>query len=105
MPLRRVPGRILGAMDFVAFFLALLAVVSIAAAVLVYVAFPHRGRQPRHARWASSLVARVSEPVRMHDDVHAQGLLSARDLDVEMAERLRRVERVVTAGLAGRGDS
>jgi len=89
-------------MDFVAFFLALLVLVGIAAAVLVYVAYPHRGRQPRHARWAATLVNRVAQPVQVHDDVHTRALLADLDTDHDMAERLRRVERVVTAGIAGR---
>ena len=92
----------LGVMDFVAFFLALLLVVGLAAAVLVYVAFPHRGRRPRHAQWAADLVNRVSQPVQVHDDVHTTALLADPSSDVEMAERMRRVERVVTAGIAGR---
>jgi hypothetical protein len=92
-------------MDFVAFFLALLLVVGIAAAVLVYVAYPHRGREPRRARWASTLVARLSEPVQMHDDVHTRALLADHAIDLDMAERLRRVERVVTAGISGRRDT
>jgi hypothetical protein len=89
-------------MGLVAFFLALLLLVGVAAAVLVYVAYPHRGRAPRRARWASDLVARVSEPVQMHDDVHTRALLSDPGLDDDMAERLRRVERLVTGGIAGR---
>jgi hypothetical protein len=89
-------------MELVALFLAMLLVVAVAGAVLVYVAYPHRGRQPRRARWASDLVARLSEPVRVHDDVHDQALLAAPDMDDEMSARLRRVERVVTAGIAGR---
>jgi hypothetical protein len=89
-------------MDIVAFFLALLVLVGIAAAVLVYVAYPHRGRQPRHAQWAANLVNRVSQPVQVHDDVHTRALLSDPDSDLDMAERLRRVERVVTVGIAGR---
>jgi hypothetical protein len=89
-------------MELVALFLALLILVGVAAAVLVYVAYPHRGREPRHARWASDLVARVSEPVRMHDDVHTRALLADPTRDVDMAERLRKVERLVTAGIAGR---
>jgi hypothetical protein len=38
----------------------------------------------------------------MHDDVHTRALLSDPDLDDDMAERLRRVERLVTGGIAGR---
>jgi hypothetical protein len=89
-------------MDNVAFFLALLLMVSIAAAVLVYVAYPHRGRRPRRARWAADLVRRLAAPVQVHDDVHARALLSDPDADLEMAERMRRVERLVTVGIAGR---
>jgi len=92
----------LSAMDFVAFFLALLFLVSIAAAVLVYVAYPHRGRRPRRARWAADLVDRISQPVQVHDDVHTRALLADPDSDIEMAERMRRVERLVTVGIAGR---
>jgi|GEM_PF-4876189 hypothetical protein len=89
-------------MELVALFLAMVLVTAVAAAVLVYVAYPHRGRQPRHARWVSDLVARISGPVRVHDDVHDQALLAAPGIDDDMTARLRRVERVVTAGLAGR---
>lgn len=92
----------LSAMDVVAFFLALLVLVGVAAAVLVYVAYPHRGREPRHARWAADLVNRVARPVQVHDDVHTRALLADPDSDLDMAERLRRVERVVTVGIAGR---
>lgn len=89
-------------MDIVAFFLALLLLVGIAAAVLVYVAYPHRGRQPRRARWAADLVNRISQPVQVHDDVHTRAMLADPAADVEMAERLRRIERLVTVGIAGR---
>jgi hypothetical protein len=89
-------------MELVALFLAMVLVVAVAAAVLVYVAFPHRGRQPRRVRWVSDLVARISEPVRVHDDVHDQALLAVSGIDTNMSTRLRRVERVVTAGIAGR---
>jgi hypothetical protein len=89
-------------MDIVAFFVALLVLVGVAAAVLVYVAYPHRGREPRHARWAADLVNRVAAPVQVHDDVHTRALLADPDADFDMAERLRRVERVVTVGIAGR---
>ncbi|MGA7690359.1 MAG: hypothetical protein WCA29_14140 [Jiangellales bacterium] len=92
-------------MDVVAFFLALLVLVGVAAAVLVYVAYPHRGREPRHARWAADLVNRVASPVQVHDDVHTRALLADPDSDLDMAERLRRVERVVTVGIAGRPGS
>jgi hypothetical protein len=89
-------------MDFVAFFLALLVLMGIAAAVLVYVAYPHRGREPRYARWAADLVDRVAQPVKVHDDVHTRALLADLDADLDMAERMRRFERVVTVGIAGR---
>ncbi len=92
-------------MDFVAYFLAMGLVVAIAAAVLVYVAFPHRGRQPRRARWAADLLERISQPVKVRDDLTARALLADPGVDVDMAERLRRVERVVTVGIAGRRDS
>jgi hypothetical protein len=89
-------------MDFVAFFLAMALLVVIAAAVLVYVAYPHRGRRPRRARWATDLVTRIAAPVQVHDDVHTRAMLADPDNDLEMAERLRRVERLVTVGIAGR---
>jgi tetrahydromethanopterin S-methyltransferase subunit E len=89
-------------MVLVAFLLALLLVVGVAAAVLVYVAYPHRGRQPRRARWAANLVDRISQPVQVHDDVHTQAMFADPVSDVQMAERMRRVERVVTAGISGR---
>jgi hypothetical protein len=38
----------------------------------------------------------------MHDDVHTRALLADPTRDVDMAERLRKVERLVTAGIAGR---
>ncbi len=89
-------------MDLVAFFLPLLMVLGVAAAVLLYVAYPHRGRLPRHARWAVAAISRLVRPVQVHDDVHTRALLSDREADDDMAERLRRVERVVTVGIAGR---
>jgi hypothetical protein len=89
-------------MDLVAFFLPLLIVLGVAAAVLVYVAYPHRGRTPRRARWAAAAVSRIAQPVQVHDDVHTQALLADAGQDDDMAERLRRVERVVTVGIAGR---
>ena len=92
-------------MDVAAFFLALLLLVALAAAVLVYVAYPHRGRQPRHARWAAALVNRLSRPVQVHDDVHTRALLADPKSDVGMAEKMRRVERLVTVGIAGRPES
>jgi hypothetical protein len=92
-------------MEFVAFFLALLLLVAIAAAVIVYVAYPHRGREPRHVRWAARAVRRIAEPVSVHDDVHTRALLADPDADLSMAERMRRVERVVTVGIAGRPGS
>jgi hypothetical protein len=92
----------LGSMEFAAFFLAMALLVVVAAAVLVYVAYPHRGRQPRHARWAAALVGRISRPLQVHDDLHTRALLSDPDADEDMAERLRRVERLVTVGIAGR---
>jgi hypothetical protein len=92
-------------MDLVAFFLPLLVVLGVAAAVLLYVAYPHRGRLPRRARWAVAAVGRLARPVQVHDDVHTQALLSHREADDDMAERLRRVERVVTVGIAGRPGS
>lgn len=92
-------------MEFVAFFLALLLLVAIAAAVIVYVAYPHRGREPRHVRWAARVVRRIAEPVSVHDDVRTRALLADPDADLSMAERMRRLERVVTVGIAGRPGS
>lgn len=89
-------------MNFVAFFLAMALLVVIAAAVLVYVAYPHRGRRPRRARWAADLVNRIASPVQVHDDLHTRAMLADPDNDHEMAERMRRVERLVTVGIAGR---
>lgn len=90
-------------MDLLAFFLPLVLAVGLAAAVLVFVAYPHRGREPRGAfRWAADVVRRVTEPLQVHDDVHTRAMLANPDNDVEMAERMRRVERVVTVGIAGR---
>lgn len=89
-------------MVLVAFLLALLLLVGVAAAVLVYVAYPHRGRQPRRARWAANLVDRISQPLQVHDEVHTQAMFADPAADVEMAERMRRVERLVTVGISGR---
>jgi hypothetical protein len=97
--------RILVRMEFVAFFLAMAVMVGIAAAVLGYVAYPHRGRRPRRARWAVDLLERISQPVKVRDDLTAQALLADPHVDVDMAERLRRLERVVTVGISGRRDS
>lgn len=92
-------------MDFVAFLLALLVVVGIAAAVLVYVAYPHRGKRPTRAQWAADFVDRISQPVQIHDDVRTRAMLADPDADLEMAERMRRIERLVTVGIAGRPSS
>jgi hypothetical protein len=90
--------------ELTAFFVAAVLLVIVAAAVIVYVAYPHRGREPRHGRWATGAVRRIAEPVQVHDAGAAVALLSDRHRDDVMRERMRRVERVVTVGIAGSRD-
>jgi hypothetical protein len=91
-------------MELVAFLVALGLLVVVAVAVLLYVAYPHRGRAPRHARWAASAVGRMADPVRVGDTAPPVALLADHDRDEAMRERMRRIERVATLGLAGSRD-
>ncbi len=92
-------------MDLVPFLVALLVLVVVAAGVMVFVAYPHRGRAPRHGRWAASALGRVAGPVQVHDAADPRALLASPTQDETMRERMRRVERVVTAGISGRRGS
>lgn len=89
-------------MVVIAFLLAGLLFLVTAVAVMLYVAFPHRGRAPRRARWATDVVGRAAEHVRSEGPQPTQGMLVDETRDDVMRDRMRKVERVVTGGIAGR---
>lgn len=89
-------------MAVVAFMLAGLLFLATAVAVMLYVAFPHRGREPKRARWAADAVGRVAGGVRSEGPQPSEGMLVNHQRDDVMRDRLRKVERVVTVGISGR---
>jgi hypothetical protein len=89
-------------MVVIAFLLAGLLFLVTAAAVMLYVAFPHRGRTPRHARWLVDVVGRAADFVRSEGPQPNQGVLVDGQRDGAMRDRMRKVEKVVTGGITGR---
>jgi hypothetical protein len=87
-------------------FIALGLIVVVAAAVLIYVAYPGRGRTaPRAAQGAAAALGRLVEAVAPEpSEVPPEGLLGNPDTDAAMRRRVEKVERGLTAPFAKAGD-
>jgi hypothetical protein len=78
----------------------------VAVAVLIYVAYPGRGRTaPRAAQGAAAALGRLVEAVAPEPaEVPPEGLLGNPDTDAAMRRRVQRVERSLTAPFTKAGD-
>lgn len=71
------------------------AMLALAGTVLVYVAFPHRGRDTRQLAWLTDPLARLGDRVRPRGSVPPAGLLSSPERDERIRGRFERAERLV----------
>lgn len=82
----------------IAVVIAFLVILLSAGAVMLYVAFPHRGRQPTHGAAVTDALHRAVLAVRPEDvTIPPNGLLVSPERDEEMRRRLQRWE----AGVSG----
>jgi hypothetical protein len=86
--------------------IALGLIVVVAVAVLIYVAYPGRGRAaPRAAQGAAAALGRLVEAVAPEPaEVPPEGLLGNPDTDAAMRRRVQKVERSLTAPFTKAGD-
>jgi hypothetical protein len=81
---------------------AMILTVVLAAVVLVYVAFPHRGREPQGAPWLTRPLGRLAARLRPAEPAPPRGLLSSSERDEEMSRRFEQAEQRLARPFAGR---